>query len=150
MRLPWTRRRRLRKLADTPTELKQVFTDLLVTLRDELHRTRRLMTSYESGGLSGPEREEAGLGARNLAVEGRIAFIYIEEWAEAPELFERYAPALRAASRLSYCLLALAGEDPEPLALISPDELETMLDDEDSDGMLPHLIKQLPPELHRE
>ena len=134
-----------------PEEERQILTALMIELRDGLERTKRLMASYERGGLSPSEQQEAELGARYLAVEGRIGFINIDTFPErAPELFGLYAPALRAASRLSYCLLALAGDEPEPVALISPNELEMVLDEEDSEGELGRFVAGIPDDLQRE
>lgn len=134
-----------------PDEERQILTDLMVELRDGLERTKRLMGSYERGGLSPDERDEARRGARQLAVEGRIGFINIDSFPErAPELWGFYAPALRVVGRLSCCLLALAGDEPEPVALISPNELETILDEEDSEGELAPLVASMPDDLQRE
>jgi hypothetical protein len=144
-------RRKDKGQVPAPDEERQVLTDLMVELRDGLERTKRLMGSYERGGLSTDEREEARRGARQLAVEGRIGFINIDTFPErAPELWSLYAPGLRAAGRLSYCLLALAGDEPEPTALISPNELETVLDEEDSEGELGRFVAAIPDSYQRE
>lgn len=134
-----------------PTEEAQVFGDLFLELRDGLERTRRLMGRFGAGGLGQDEREEARRGARYLAVEGRVGFISMAGMSErAPELFPRYAIGLRVAARLAYCLLALADEDPEPLALLSPAELETILHDEAGDERVAELVAMVPAEKRRE
>lgn len=144
-------RQKRKSQVPAPDEERQILTDLMIELRDGLERTKRLMGSYERGGLSADEREEAELGARQLAVEGRIGFINIDTFPErAPELWGLYAPALRVAGRLSCCLLALAGDEPEPVALISPNELETVLDEEDSEGDLAPFVASIPDDLQRE
>jgi hypothetical protein len=132
-----------------PTD-SELFSALFLELRDGLERAKRLMSAFEAGDLSQEDREEALRGARVLAAEGRVGFTFMTRMAEeSPELFPRYAIGLRVAARLAYCLHALSGEDPEPLALISPSELEAILDDEDSDGRLAELVAMVPPDRER-
>jgi len=137
-----------------PSELSQeqrVFGDLFFELRDGLELTKRLMGRYEAGRLDEVERAEAGQGARRLAVEGRIGFDSLARMNErAPDLFPRYSIALRVATRLAYCLLALAGDDPEPLALVSSSELDTILRDEGGDERIEELLAMVPANRNRE
>lgn len=134
-----------------PREEDQVFGELLLELRDGLERAKRLVSRFEAGTLDEDGRSEARRGARYLAVEGRIGFSVIARMEErAPELFPRYASALRVVTRLAYCLLALSGEDPEPLALITRAELDTILVDEGGDDRLAQLLSLMPADKHRE
>lgn len=61
------------------------------------------------------ERAEALLAARRLVAEGRVCFTRREQLSQAP--------ALRAARRLAF-LLALAGAEPEELALLTRHEVD--------------------------
>lgn len=141
------------KATDAPPSAEEdlLFGELLAELRDGLERTGHLMGRFKAGGLSETEREEARTRARYLAGEGRIGFMVLPQMSErAPELFPTYAVALRIVTRLAYCLLALADEDPEPLALLSPAELATILRDESGDERLEELIAMVPAERARE
>ncbi len=126
-------------------EEDEIFGNLVFELAAGLELTKRLMARFEAGGLDESARDEARTGVRHLAVEGRIGFAsLVRVGQEAPELFPRYAVALRVATRLAYCLLALSGEEPESLALLSPAELESILRDEGGDEQLESLVSLVP------
>lgn len=126
-------------------EEDEIFGNLVFELATGLELTKRLMTRFEADTLDEAARAEARTGARHLAVEGRIGFAsLVRVGQEAPELFPRYAVALRIATRLAYCLLALSGDEPEPLALLSAAELESILRDEGGDEQLETLVSLVP------
>lgn len=140
------------RAAETPERSGEeaIFGHLFAEVRTALDLSKRLMGRYEASGLNGLERREAGQAARSIAVAGRIGFSSLSKMNQrAPELFERYAIALRVATRLNYCLLALACDDPEPLALISSNELEAILSVEsDGDARFEELVAMVP--IHRD
>lgn len=126
-------------------EERTVLANLAFELRAGIERTKRLMGSFEAGGLDDVGRAEAREGARYLAVEGRIGFIRLGQLIErVPDEFPAYAGALRGGTRLAYCLLALAGDDPEPLALIPCTEIDTLFRDEGAEEWLQTMWPLLP------
>lgn len=145
------RRRKQPDPPDSPAPVGEIIGNLAVELDVGLERTRRLMASYEAGDLDPDQRLEAQRGGRHLAVEGRIGFIYLPKMMEqAPHLFEGYAPALRVVTRLCHCLLALSGPEPEPLALLTRSELDTILADNGADEWLTRVLATLPDDARRE
>ncbi len=116
----------------------------------KLALTKRLVARWEAGRLSADDRAQAREAARHLALEGRIGFVASQRISERlPVSFERFAATLRVSSRLAYCLLALADEDPEPFALIQGDELATLLADDGADELVEMVMAQLPAEAER-
>lgn len=112
--------------------------------------TEHLVARWEAGELSVGDRAQAREAARHLALEGRIGFVASQRISERmPMYFERFAATLRVSSRLAYCLLALADEDPEPFALLQRDELGTLLADNGADELVDMVMAQTPAEAER-
>lgn len=90
----------------------------------------RLLASFHEGGLAEDERREALALARDLGAEVRITYTLAP--AAHQQLQEELLPfpAMRVALRLSYALLALAGAEPEELALLSSAEVTRLLAEE--------------------
>lgn len=132
--------------AADPPDLSEgeILMNLGFELRDGLDRVHHLLERFAAGGLDEGGRAQAREGARRLAVEGRICFISLEELhSRLPEVLHPWA-AMRVAARLTYCLLALSGEQPEPFALFSREELDTLLHDEGAEGWLSAILSKLP------
>lgn len=123
--------------------------NLAFELRLGLDTVRRLLDRFAAAGLDEDGRAEAREGARILAVEGRICFMHLVQLHErVPEELHPWA-AMRVAARLTFCLLALSGEEPEPLALFSREELDTLLRDEGAEGWLSEMLSRLPEDASR-
>lgn len=90
----------------------------------------RLLASFHDGGLAEDERREALGLARDLAAEARITHALVPEAIAQLQEDLLPFPAMRVALRLSYALLALAGADPEEMALLSAAEVTRLLADE--------------------
>jgi hypothetical protein len=128
------------------SEEERAFVGVLDEVRWGLDEAKRLVASHEAGGLDPEEQARALATARSLAAEGRLGFLTIPTMSErAPELFAPYASGLRACARLAYCLLALSRDEPEPLAVLSSSELETLLHDEGAEADLERLVARRPP-----
>jgi hypothetical protein len=116
----------------------------------KLALTERLIARWEAGELTTDDRAQARAAARHLALEGRIGFVASRRISERmPVYFERFAATLRVSSRLAYCLLALADEEPEPFALLGRDELDTLLADNGADELVDLVMEQAPAEAER-
>jgi hypothetical protein len=116
----------------------------------KLALTERLIARWEAGELSFDDRVQAREAARHLALEGRIGFVASQRISERmPVNFERFAAALLVSSRLAYCLLALADEEPEPFALLGRDELDTLLADNGAGELVAMVMAQTPAETER-
>lgn len=123
----------------------EVFGNLAFELRDGLQLARRLIAAHEEGGLDERERELARRHARRLAAEGRIGFLRMAELnATAGDHMPGYLAALRVGTRLSYCLHALAGDEPEPLALLPRASLDSLPRDEGAEEWLDLILSLLP------
>lgn len=118
---------RFRSREPRALELSPEVADALVRLAREIDRAlpiaQRLLAAHRDGAVSPSDRAEALDTARRLSAHGRLCFLVIEEIGR--EVPEEWSPggALRVADRLAFALVALSGEEPEPLALLAPERV---------------------------
>jgi hypothetical protein len=95
-----------------------------------LDRCHRLTDLRQSGQSTSAARMEALVGAGNLAHLSRLVFRFIMLLVPLETIPEGYLPVgvYGAVARLTYALIALAEEEPEPEALLTTAELDGLVE----------------------
>ena len=113
-------------------EFAELIAGLYYAFEDNLERCARLTRLRDAHGGADPDatelRQEALAGARRIAYVQRVVFEVITNVVDIREVPPGVLPmgVLSALARLAYALQALAEEDPEPEALLTPDEIRNL------------------------
>lgn len=97
--------------------------ELAGRLQTALSEAPALLRRYAEGGLGRGERAKALELARSLAEVGEVCSENARQFEdELPDRLRHFA-AQRVAARLAWVLVALASEEPETMALLTPEEI---------------------------
>lgn len=129
LRLPSTKRKSAAPQSVAP-EVVETALGLRRELDGALDVAARLLRAHAADSLTPEQRAEALDTARRLAVEVRLCFLHGE--LIVAQVIERLLPfpAMRAALRVAYTLVALSGEQPEEMAMLDAGELAGLLEAE--------------------
>ncbi|HEY3728696.1 MAG TPA: hypothetical protein VGL51_16080 [Solirubrobacteraceae bacterium] len=103
----------------------ELIAGIYYAFEDNLERCRRLTAEHRAGGVTTEQHREALDGARRLAYVSRVTFDATMNLGLTKQVSEEFLPVgvLGALARLAYALTALAEEECEPEALLTPAEL---------------------------
>jgi hypothetical protein len=118
--------RRRSQPAQLDPEFVEVIDGLYYAFEDNLERCFRLTELRRDGVAPDEFRDEALAGARRIAYVSRVVFLAMANLVPIESIPDGVLPfgVHGALARLAYALVALAEEEPEPEALLSPAELE--------------------------
>lgn len=137
---PWTRC----STDGVPPELAETFDLLARSIHGASGGLRHLLDKLDRGDATSPdERRDALQMARQIGMVCRLIVVEAPRLeAELPAGELGHLAAMRVASELAYGLVGLATEEPERLALLSREELDSIVEDngigEWIDVWLPH------------
>lgn len=110
-------------VTDVPIDLASVLVDVAVAVRGALLVSEQLLEQLEETGSISDRRAEAVAAAQQAGAFARLAFLHQERFvAEVAEPLQPFG-ALHVLTRVAYALAAATQPEPEPLALLSLDEL---------------------------
>jgi hypothetical protein len=128
-----------------PDKDSEAMVMLALALGGGIQLLGQLLDRIEADGTLDDDQRRAALeGARRIALVARLCFVRIEELERnLPEPHQHHA-ALRSAGRVAYALVAMAGEEPEELALLSRGELDGLLRENEIEGWMDAWLARAP------